>query len=65
MLNIFLYVYLSLDIFSDRCLFNSLAHILIGLVFLLLSFKSSLYISDTSSLTETLFYVCFANTFPQ
>ena len=47
---------------SEKCLFSSLAHFLIGLfIFLELSYTSCLYIFEINSLSVTSFAIIFSN----
>ena len=46
----------------EKCLFNSLAHFLIGsFIFLVLSFRSCLYIFEIHSLSVALFAIIFSH----
>ena len=46
----------------EKCMFNSLAHILIGLfIFLDLSYRSCLYISEINSLSVVSFVIIFSH----
>jgi len=52
MLNIFLYAYCILYIFFNQIWLTSFVRVLIRLIFLMLSFKSSLCILDNSPLSD-------------